>query len=262
MTAVGMGVKNSRTCGSMHLGSRKGESLIGTSCPLVPYSTAVENLHTYIRYLIPVCRVLLIEANKRSLSLMASGQCGWVAEAAPTQYDCRSLQGASAQHWSSVCGARVAKYESQQASLRSMNWVCPGALLASQWNATRALELLTNKTVVVIGDSMGNALFCALTCALISSGASLSGKKPGCVTHINRRTDRPTRRGLSGNPVPRVTGQWQVRGSCELAVALAWRQAGFSPTAACAVASSPSPTVTVARRCWSNSRKRPLLTSW
>ena len=80
--------------------------------------------------------------------------CSWSDSAAPSLYDCRDSEKFAV--WRTACGHASAKYSANQPSLRRAS--CGSA------DATRMLNLMANRTVVVLGDSHALNLWCALTC--------------------------------------------------------------------------------------------------
>ncbi|KAL1507232.1 hypothetical protein AB1Y20_008081 [Prymnesium parvum] len=91
-----------------------------------------------------------------------AGRCGWVASAAPLRYSCLELPDEeSSRVWKNSCFGPVRRYSSAQRALRSLSYSC-----GEGWNASRALRLLSGRTVLAVGDSMSLNLFCALSCAV------------------------------------------------------------------------------------------------
>lgn len=114
----------------------------------------------------------------------------WVDDPSPQLYDCTQLASASARTWRGMCGARAAASRPMQAALRTnLSWVPCGTAAAAprRWDAVRVIELLANRTLAIIGDSLGLYMFCALSCALIadgrgSFGSVQAGPAPGTQT--------------------------------------------------------------------------------
>ena len=63
--------------------------------------------------------------------------------------------------WRGMCGARAAASRPMQPALRTnLSWTPCGAA-PRRWDAVRAIELLANGTLAIIGDSLGLYMFCA-----------------------------------------------------------------------------------------------------
>ena len=85
-------------------------------------------------------------------------------------YDCAEMakqqQSSSMHPWLAACDGPRQRYASGSQKRRSMSYSrCRG----ERWNASRALQLLDHRTVIVTGDSMTLNLYCALTCALMQA---------------------------------------------------------------------------------------------
>ena len=110
-------------------------------------------------------------------------QCGWVARDALNGYDCRYLADAeTSRFWRMACVGPAQRYQPQnpKARARALSFVpCDqDGEGPSKWNASRVLQLLSNRTVVMVGDSMIINLFCALSCAMLHSGEAVIAPSP------------------------------------------------------------------------------------
>jgi len=99
----------------------------------------------------------------------------WAYDPSPQLYDCTQISSRSARIWRGMCGARAAASRPMQPALRTnLSWV-PCGTAPRRWDAVRAIELLANRTLAIIGDSLGLYMFCALSCALIADGRGSFG---------------------------------------------------------------------------------------
>ena len=87
----------------------------------------------------------------------------WAYDASPQLYDCTQLASPSAITWRGMCGARAAASRPMQPALRTnLSWSpCGEGAAPRRWDAVRAIELLANRTLAIIGDSLGLYMFCA-----------------------------------------------------------------------------------------------------
>jgi hypothetical protein len=85
----------------------------------------------------------------------------WAYDPSPQLYDCTQISSRSARIWRGMCGARAAASRPMQPALRTnLSWV-PCGTAPRRWDAVRAIELLANRTLAIIGDSLGLYMFCA-----------------------------------------------------------------------------------------------------
>ena len=98
-----------------------------------------------------------------------AASCGWV-DGGAARYDCIDVPG-----WAHACQGPHTRYSPMQPALRDARYVPCDVAWPTRFNASRALELLANRTVAIVGDSLANNLFCALTCALVRDGAATFG---------------------------------------------------------------------------------------
>ena len=91
----------------------------------------------------------------------------WAYDASPPLYDCTQLASPSGITWRGMCGARAAASRPMQPALRTnLSWApcgepCGEGAAPRRWDAVRAIELLANRTLAIIGDSLGLYMFCA-----------------------------------------------------------------------------------------------------
>ena len=92
---------------------------------------------------------------------MAPGRgttCGWLPTISPAVYDCSSR---AYPLWKTTCRMVARKYSAHQPDQLSLQWKpCRGPVASAE----RMMRQLSNRTVVVLGDSNSLNLFCALTC--------------------------------------------------------------------------------------------------
>ena len=106
---------------------------------------------------------------------------GWVDDPTVKAYSCGGTGGGvdatTARIWRNACGGPSKRYSSPTSPVprKQRYHSC-----AAPWSAGRALRLLHNKTVAIVGDSMAINLFCALTCAMVRDGDARFGpRQPG-----------------------------------------------------------------------------------
>ena len=109
----------------------------------------------------------------------------WVPHASPPLYDCTEVNSTAASRWRMVCGPLVQSYAVPSRGVRSVSWE-PGIgnegsrLLGSRnERVARAMQLLANRTIAVMGDSLAINLFCSLMCTFVASGAELGLREAG-----------------------------------------------------------------------------------